>query len=430
MDTSPSRRSIRLLAPAVLACATFAVQMASVGVASAADIISAGPLSKVTTTPDLNCAVNHTGDTDGEFFEDTACATFVTDGTNLYGPATIPAGESATEVAGYVAWTPVSQSPVSGTGAANDPYKIVTVVTGGPFTVTQTDTYVVGRESMRTDVQVKSSSAVNATVYRAGDCFLQDSDEGLGELFANVAPTCRALPTSVQPNRILQWYPLTSGSRYMVEFFDTVWAAVGTMQPLPNIVASGAPSGYDNGAGLSWSQALAAGATATFSHLTIFSPSGELPLVVSKSVTPSTVGPGEPVKYTITVSNTNTGSAALSSIADSALPAGFTYVPGSSSGATTADPAISGATLTWAGPFTVPAASGTTPGSISLTFSATASTTPGTYTNSATAVSSEGETVADAINVAPVVVQASTNPVNPTPVTPAPGSVVTPKFTG
>ena len=43
----------------------------------------------------------------------------------------------------------------------------------------------------------------------------------------------------------------------------------------------------------------------------------------------------------------------LNSITDM-LPQGFSYIAGSSTGATTANPTVGGQTLTWNGPFTVP----------------------------------------------------------------------------
>ena len=92
--------------------------------------------------------MNHTGDTAGEWYGNTACGTLLAIGGTLYGPANIPAGS-----AGQTAWTPISQSAVTGTGTNADPYQIVTTVgTGNPdITLTQTD--LRGREeSYQTDI--------------------------------------------------------------------------------------------------------------------------------------------------------------------------------------------------------------------------------------------------------------------------------------
>lgn len=39
-------------------------------------ITSSGPLTRVEITTDLNCAVDHTGDAEPEFYGDTACGTW------------------------------------------------------------------------------------------------------------------------------------------------------------------------------------------------------------------------------------------------------------------------------------------------------------------------------------------------------------------
>lgn len=373
-----------------------------------ADIVSPGPLTMVSTTTDLNCSVNHVGDTAPEFYGGTACGTFVTNGTDIWGPGAVPAGSGVTGVPTYHGWTPVSQSPVTGIGTSANPFKIVTVVSGGPFTVTQTDTYINGNESYQTDVRVASSGNVNATIYRAGDCYLQGSDVGLGRL-DGTAVTCLADPASANPTRVESWYPLTPGSRYMEDNYNSVWTAIGTMAPFPNTVNTGGL--HDNGAGLSWTQAIAAGAAVTVSHLTTFSPVGALPLTVTKTVNNPNAAPGTPVKYTITVSNPNTGPIPVSDIIDT-MPVGFGYVVGSTTGITTADPVQICNPLRWVGPFTVPAATGegesTVPGTISLTFTGVTSRTPGSFTNTATATAAQGVTVIPANDVAPINVGGTT----------------------
>jgi uncharacterized repeat protein (TIGR01451 family) len=135
----------------------------------------------------------------------------------------------------------------------------------------------------------------------------------------------------------------------------------------------------DNGAGLSWAGTVVAGGTVTFSHLTVFSPLGRVPLSTAKTADQAAAQPGAADGYTITVANPNTSSVTLDSITDT-LPVGFTYTPGSTTGATSADPSVSGQTLTWTGPFTVAAG-----GTVSLHFGVTVSSTSGDYFNDATA---------------------------------------------
>jgi uncharacterized repeat protein (TIGR01451 family) len=115
---------------------------------------------------------------------------------------------------------------------------------------------------------------------------------------------------------------------------------------------------------------------------------------------PTTVAGGSN-GYTITINNPGGSAASVDSISD-VLPAGFTYIPASTTGGTTTDPAISSQTLTWAGPFTLPAN-----GSISLHFGVTVSSTPGDYFNNAGAAMSGGS-VSPTGPTAPIEVTAPT----------------------
>src|SRR5581483_5719816 len=110
-------------------------------------------------------------------------------------------------------------------------------------------------------------------------------------------------------------------------------------------------------------------------------------LTTTKRADASTASPGGADGYTITISNPNRSAASLADITDT-LPTGFTYTAGTSSGATASDPAISAQTLTWNGPFTVPARSGGVNGLLKLHFNVTVSSTAGTYYNRAAGASS------------------------------------------
>jgi uncharacterized repeat protein (TIGR01451 family) len=389
--------------------------------AFAAAIGSAGPLTRVEISPDLNCAVDHTGDTDPEFFGDTACGTLLASGGTLYGPANIPAGGSASP---RTAFTPVSQSPVTGSGTGADPFTVVTVVSLGSsgLQITETDSYVTGEESYRTDVTVTNTSLVQATavLYRAGDCFLQNSDLGFGSADpATGAVSCVAgvddgNGNTVPGTRIEQWFPLSAGSNYLENFFSSVWAAIGSQQPFTDSCAQCA-NYVDNGAGLSWSLTIPAGGSQTRSHLTVFSPLGRVPLSTTKTADSDTAGPGGTDGYTITIHNPNTVAVSLNAITDT-LPAGFSYTAGSTTGATTADPSISGQDLSWSGPISVPAA-----GDASIHLSVTVASVPGDYSNNAGGVA-EGFTVAPTGDTATITVTGDTGvPGAPTDVTADPG---------
>ena len=129
----------------------------------------------------------------------------------------------------------------------------------------------------------------------------------------------------------------------------------------------------------------------------MFSPLGNQPLFMTKTADAANASAGGADGYTITITNPNGAAATLNSISDT-LPAGFTYTPGSTTGATTADPTIAAGTLTWGGPIAV--APG---GTASLHFGVTVSSTPGTYTNQASA-DAGADTVAGTGPTAPVTV--------------------------
>ena len=393
------------LVPAVLCALWLALPAAASADATITSL--SGPLTSIGITSDLNCSVNHTGDTSGEFYGDTACGTFVTVGSDNYGPASVPAGNS-----GNPAYTPVSQTPVTGSGTAGDPYKIVTVVDLGTsgLRLTETDSYVVGSESYQTDVSIHNSGAstVNALLYRAADCYLQDSDTGYGSVDANTgAVACvnavdDGMGGTMPGTRIEQWYPLSSGSHYYEAGYGEVWEATVAGSQFPDTCRCNEE--IDNGAGLSWSLSIPAGGTVIRSNLITFSPLGHKPLATTKTVDSSPVQESGSDGYTITISNPNASTVSLDSITDT-LPTGFSYTSGSTTGVTTSNPSVNGQTLTWSGPLTVPAASGGTPGTVALHFGVTVSGTPGTYYNNAGGAAS-GYTVVATGDTAPVTVTA------------------------
>lgn len=118
-----------------------------------------------------------------------------------------------------------------------------------------------------------------------------------------------------------------------------------------------------------------------------YSGSGLLPIQpasntvqLSKSVSAAVLpAQGGTVTYTVTLTNSGSDPIALDNIQDT-LPAGTSYVAGSSSyaGAAIPDPFVSGSTRIWSSSFSVPAG-----GSASLVYQVAIPGTPGTYTNSA-----------------------------------------------
>lgn len=241
------------------------------------DITSAGPLTQIITTADLNCQVAHREDAKFEFYPSDSivgsCATFLSVGGTLYAPASVP---SAFSMSDSIPWTSVAQSPVTGSGSPGDPLRVVTTVdaTGAGLRLEQTDSYVVGSQSYRTDIRINNLGQVTQTgiLYRVGDCYLQESDVGYGRVDGG-APACVVGPDD--NSRIEQWLPITPGSHYIEAHFGEVFSAVSAQQQLPDTCAC--DFALDNGAGLSWPVSLAAGQTLTISHETFFSPIGRAP---------------------------------------------------------------------------------------------------------------------------------------------------------
>jgi hypothetical protein len=270
----------------VVASLVLGAWCASASVAGAAvpykEIASAGPLTSVVLGNELSCQVAYRGDTRFELFPSGArpgdCGTFVALAGTLYAPSLSAHDSSAASgIGASTAFTPVSQSDVTGAGTAASPYRVTTIADAGAsgLRITEVDSYIIGQESYRTDVTIQNGggAAAAGVLYRAGDCYLQESDTGYGFF----DPTHGAVGCSVNANntpaaRIEQWYPLTAGNQYMEASFSEIWGQIGTQTPFPNTTRSA--ESIDNGAGISWSFSVAPGAAATYSHYTTFSPTG------------------------------------------------------------------------------------------------------------------------------------------------------------
>jgi hypothetical protein len=261
---------IRLLVAALCGAALFFLAVGPV-LAAQQDIASVGPLTRIIISDDLTCQVAHRDDDQFELFggERGSCGTFLAIGGTVYGPAF--GGATAT------AWTAVSQTPPIGSGSGGDPLRVVPVVDAAQagLRVQQTDSYVVGSQSYRTDIQVTNLSAEPRVgiLYRGGDCFLQNDDTGYGRVDGG-APACIVNPA--EGRRIEQWLPITPGSHYFEGHYGEVYGIIGSKQHFPD--RCDCAEDLDNGAGLSWSVNLGPGASTVISHETFFSPVGRGPV--------------------------------------------------------------------------------------------------------------------------------------------------------
>jgi len=262
-------------ARAVTVVATLIGGLVLVPAASAAFVdlgVPVGPLTHIYVGDALGCQAFHTGDTRGEFFGSQtdvgSCGTSVAVADPTTGAITVYGFRST-------ALTPVSQSPVAGRGTRPDPRRVTTVADAGTtgVRVTQIDSYVSGDEAYRTDVSVTSGTGGAVVVYHAGDCYLQNSDVGYGfHDSATGGIYCTQTPNNRPAGRLLGFRPLTAGSSFEEGNYSTVFADVNKGTPLPN--KCDCTIREDNGAGLSWSGTLAAGAPQTFSLENVFSPTG------------------------------------------------------------------------------------------------------------------------------------------------------------
>ena len=313
-----------------------------------------GPLVRIAISDTLNCSINYKGDRHNEFYngrsaEDPAdCGTFLAVGSELFGPGVL--NSRTAKSMGTIAWTPVSQTK-SGMGTQADPWVLTTVVRGGGFEITQTDTYSTGNDFYATTTSVKnvSGAAQDFTLYHAADCFLQDDDYGFGEYDANTGTViCRAKdPESgahTDRGRVEQFVPTTAGSNYYYGGFYEVWDKVKNRTPLPNKLER-ADSNRDNGMALSWTRTLEPNATVDYSLVTSFSPKGQVAL---SSATCAVAQPGADSTATrtigVTITNPNPDVKSVQTVI-ATLSDEASYVPRSASGAP--EPTVEGKVLTF-----------------------------------------------------------------------------------
>jgi hypothetical protein len=264
---------------------------------------SAGPLTDIWIGNDLSCEVLHLSNTGAEFYPagtgPADCGTFLASGGTLFGPDFGNHAGTATDAVfsagnGETVVTPVSQTAVAGLGTSGSPFKVTTVATAGTFTISEVDSYVAGDDNYRTDITVTNNARATQTaiLYHVADCTLQGSDYGYG--FVNSltgGPSCTADANDQPPGQVEEFSPITPGIHYVESQFPSFWSDVETMTDLPDMCDC--TTFEDNGMGINWDVSLGAGASATYSMVSNFSPTGQLigqPAVVSgtPNVTSST----------------------------------------------------------------------------------------------------------------------------------------------
>jgi hypothetical protein len=244
---------------------------------------SAGPLDEIFAGVDGATQISYVTDVDYQVYPPATIpadyGTFVVVGGVLYAPDFDDHGVSATSSLGtYTVLTQVSQSAVSGSGTTADPYSITTVLDVGTtgLRITQVDRYVVGEERYRTDVTLANStgSPVSGILYRAMDCYLAGDDNSYG-MQSGTSVGCSANPYNNPPGRIELLEPITGGNNYYQADYDEVWQAIGTHLPFDDTCRCN--EFIDTGAGISWNFTVPASGNVTYSHYSVFSPTGGQP---------------------------------------------------------------------------------------------------------------------------------------------------------
>ena len=223
-------------------------------------ISSPGPISDIWVGNELSCQVKLTQDQVYSYFPPSTapgdCGTFlqVTPNPAVYAPAFGDHDGTAASNGVWTDWSPVSQTPVTGTGTATDPYTVTTSADAGAtgLRVSERYTYVSGQRSYNVDITVTNNNPGSRTVrlYHAVDCYLAGSDIGYGYFDpATGGVFCTETPNNSPAGRVLGFVPLGGSTRYIESFYNTVWDRTdGT--DYPNTVE---PDVFqDNGVGLQW----------------------------------------------------------------------------------------------------------------------------------------------------------------------------------
>lgn len=267
-------------------------------------ITSSGPIGSIHLGNELSCQVNIAspasanvgsglvgfgggGQVFGPANEPADCGTFLSYGGMLYGPDFSSHGYSATPFGWsnpYTPFTPITQTPPTGSGTLTDPYIVTTVVDAGAtgIRLTRIDTYVTGRTYYRSDVVVTNTTETpkhELRLYHGIDCYLAGNDTGTGVAVASPASaTSRVGCTS--NNRTMQLVSQSAGNGHYEDDYWAVWNRIDGRLPLPNTTN---PNLVDNGIAIDWSFSLPAYGSVIRSFLTQFVSS---PIIIWHPVDP------------------------------------------------------------------------------------------------------------------------------------------------
>lgn len=212
-------------------------------------------------------------------------------GGTLYAPRFRERGSATGSLGAIVAFGGGTQDPISGSGAAGDPYLVVSRATAGGLQLREEVRYETGKGffSKKLVIDNPGASAVTATVYIGSDIYLASSDAGKPNRVVipggtSVVGTGGRTCPGVNPVYNILHIPLTPPQRFTADGYNSVWAQIGAGN-LPNTVS--AADCIDNGAALQWNLSIAAGGSSSIDVLTSF---GEVPTLAQDLYAPPLMG--------------------------------------------------------------------------------------------------------------------------------------------
>lgn len=290
--------------------------------------INGAPLT-VRVLDNLAMAVNFEGR--NQFYADTDGGTFVQVDNVVYG-STPRAGS------GFAPrpFTPVSNGPVTGSGTASDPFRVVTEVDAGTsgVRISQVTTYVNGEPRYRVEITARNTSSASRSVriFHGADLYLNFPGNQPDFGFGLFDPPTGAVGALSEDRRSVQVFiPVTPPTAYQEAFYATFWSRLGGANgaPGPGLNNTIDPSFHDTAAGLQYDLTLAPGASGTVTMTGAFGlaesvglapPARELPpepanvwIVVRPSINLS-VAPGSIIAFEMAVTNIGRGSASSTEI--------------------------------------------------------------------------------------------------------------------
>ncbi|MGQ9928406.1 MAG: hypothetical protein ACUVS4_16250 [Chloroflexaceae bacterium] len=226
--------------------------------------INGAPLT-VRVLDNLAMAVNYEGR--NQFYADTDGGTFVQVDGVVYGSTPQAGGGFAPRP-----FTPVSNSSVTGSGTAADPFKIVTEVDAGTsgVRISQVTTYVNGELRYRVAITARNTSSANRSVriFHGADLYLNFPGNVLDSGFGFFDPPTGAVGALSQDRRSVQVFiPDTAPTAYQEAPYATFWRRIGGAggAPGPGFDNTIDSSFHDTAAGLQYDLTLAPGASGTVS---------------------------------------------------------------------------------------------------------------------------------------------------------------------